>query len=182
MGDTTLDTKSIDSKTLENKEAVTNYYCGVTFELGGKEISLNPSTAINEIKTKGIECSLPERVDFGRVKDVFDNITKTLGAETYTWEHISDEIKDVPILSSVTDLLGEANLAVEQFHLKTAPTYVQPPTEPGHEKPPLRLIPTEDRLPTRYTVALSMNWQGDSGTLFGDLKLKGIVFKVSNEE
>lgn len=153
----------------------TNYYCGVTLELGGKEISLNPSTAINEVKTKGMECELPDRVDIGQVSEMFDGVTKSLGADQYTWDSLGNEIKDIPVLSDAVELLGDANLAVEQFHLKTAPSH----TKDGEN---LVAIAKENQEQTKYTVGLSMNWTGESGTLFGDLKLKGIFFKVSNEE
>ncbi|MCJ8274248.1 MAG: hypothetical protein MJK04_33230 [Psychrosphaera sp.] len=125
---------------------------------------------------------MPERVPLGRVSDIFDSVTSTLGAADYTWQDISKEIEGVPVLSSGVKLLGEANLAVEQFHLKMAPTYTQPDTVDGKKTPDPVKIADKDLLPTRYTVALSMMWTGESGKLFGDLKLKGIFFKVSNEE
>ena len=160
--------------------AKNKYYCGVSFELGGKEISLNPSTAINEIKTKGLECSLPDRVPLGRVSDIFDSVTSTLGAADYTWQYMKDQIKDIPVLSGGVELLGDANLAVEQFHLKMAPTFTQPPTPDGGTQP--ALVKIDKPADNLYTVGMSMLWTGDTGTLFGDLKLKGLFFKVSNEE
>ena len=44
-------------------------FFGMVLELGGKEISLEPQTAITEIKTKGIEVALPANqvVEIGSV-------------------------------------------------------------------------------------------------------------------
>ncbi|NEO48417.1 MAG: hypothetical protein F6K55_31625, partial [Moorea sp. SIO4A3] len=63
--------------------ADTKVFFGVSLELAGKTISLEPKNAINEIKEKGIEVELPagERVYLGTVGTSLGSIIGTLGVE-----------------------------------------------------------------------------------------------------
>ncbi|MEL7359650.1 MAG: hypothetical protein AAFN40_24350 [Cyanobacteria bacterium J06560_6] len=178
-------------------------FFGMVLELGGKEISLEPETAITEIKTKGIEVGLPQGqvVQIGGVGENLKSVLDSLGVDSTTFLEIKDvngvktaEIKDLPdiqVLQNVVNLLFNAQLAVEQFHVKVPPTHRIPPAAPGTQPTPGAPAPTPVPIPpaergeTAYTIGLSAVWQGDAGVLFGDpqtgLKLKGLFFKASNE-
>jgi hypothetical protein len=156
--------------------APTKFYCGVSFEMAGKEVKLDPSTAISEVKTQGLECTLPSRLALGIVSGIFDDVTKALDVE-YTWDDLKGNLEGVPVLEGAVTLLGNANLALEQFHIKLPPTHTPAITEGGELVPILK----EKQAPKYFTVAMSMIWEGDSGAIFGNLKLKGVFFKISNE-
>jgi hypothetical protein len=173
----------VEKTAVPAKKAPTKYYCGVAFELAGKEVRLDPSTAIGDIKFKGLECSLPSRVPLGQVDQIFDEVTGALGVD-YKYVTIKEQLKDVPVLSSVVDLLGQADLAIEQFHLKKAPTHKLPdPTkseDPATNKAVALTDAEKEKLSDDLTVAMSMTWDTASGEgkLFGNISLKGIYFKV----
>jgi hypothetical protein len=167
-------------------------YFGMVLELGGKEISLEPQTAITEIRTKGIDVALPpnQTVRIGGVGENLVNVLNSLGVDSSFLEIREEngvkraEIKDLPdidALKNVVNLLFDAQLTVEQFHVKVPPTH-RPAIAPATEPTP---IPAAERGDTAYTIGLSAVWIGDAGTLFGDpqngLKLKGLYFKASNE-
>ncbi|MEA5464474.1 hypothetical protein [Leptothoe sp. PORK10 BA2] len=172
-------------------------YFGMVLELGGKEISLEPQTAITEIRTKGIEVALPpdQTVEIGGVGENLKSILDSLNVESDSFLEIRTEtrngqvvkiaeIKDLPdieVLKNIVNLLFNAQLAIQQFHVKVPPTHRVGATPAD----PLVLIPATERGDTRYTIGLSATWIGDAGVLFGDpqtgLKLKGLFFKASNE-
>jgi hypothetical protein len=160
--------------------ATTKYYFGVSFEIAGKEVKLDPSTAVSDIKFKGLECSLPSRVPLGQVDQIFDQVTDALGVD-YKFGKMTDQLKDVPVLSNVVTLLGQADMAIEQFHLKKAPTHTLPDsTKPESDTNQAVPIADDKKADDDLTVAMSMTWDTASGegTLFGNIKLKGIYFKV----
>nr|VFJ49720.1 MAG: hypothetical protein BECKFW1821A_GA0114235_102410 [Candidatus Kentron sp. FW]VFJ52109.1 MAG: hypothetical protein BECKFW1821B_GA0114236_101129 [Candidatus Kentron sp. FW] len=163
--------------TKTDKAPSVKYHLGVAFEIGGKEIALDPSTALNEIKYKGMECALPNRVPLGDVRNIFDSVLDDLGVD-FTWGQIEEETKDIPIINKMTDLLGDAGLAIEEFRLKLPPSHKQ-----GKDGNPVALSETEKGL-TRFTVGMSMIWdtqgvEGEKeGKLFGNVYLKGLYFKV----
>ncbi|MEO1390391.1 MAG: hypothetical protein AAFV85_23925 [Cyanobacteria bacterium J06634_6] len=170
-------------------------FFGMVLELGGKEISLEPQTAITEIKTKGIEVALPANqvVEIGSVGANLKSVLDSLGVESDSFLEIKDvngtpvaEIKDLPdieVLKNIVNLLFNAQLSVEQFHVKVPPTHRI--TGGTAAAPTTALIPKTERAETAYTIGLSAVWIGDAGVLFGDpqtgLKLKGLFFKASNE-
>ncbi|ROS05149.1 hypothetical protein EDC56_0678 [Sinobacterium caligoides] len=157
-------------------ERKANVYCGVAFEFGGKEVALNPATAITEVKTKGLDCSLPGRVELGAVKDIFDDVTHALKAD-YTYAELKEAVGDIPILSGGLTLLGDGVLAVERFHLFIPPTeeYVITNGVKSETATPI----AEPRTPD-YDVGVSMTWGEGTGDLFGNIKLKGLFLRVSN--
>ncbi len=161
-------------------------FLGVVFDFDGKEIALEPTTAITELKTKGLECGLKpgERIDFGPVGGRLRGIFSALDMDASTLDSFldangkfkDDVLPDIDVLKNIVNLLFDAELAIEQFHLKIPPTR-RPPVPPATVGDPIT-----PALPTRYTVGLSATWGADGGKLIGNLKLKGVYFKVSNEQ
>ncbi|NEO15779.1 MULTISPECIES: hypothetical protein [Moorena] len=167
--------------------ADTKVFFGVSLELAGKTISLEPKNAINEIKEKGIEVELPagERVYLGTVGTSLGSIIGTLGVEAdfiVTADEAAqsggtlkegaidpDVLPDITVLQNAANLLLEAGLYVDEFHVRI---------------PGAATNGTVAKDKTAYTVGLSAEWQDDAGKLIDglDLKLRGIYFKVSNEE
>nr|VFK36477.1 MAG: hypothetical protein BECKSD772F_GA0070984_100215 [Candidatus Kentron sp. SD]VFK39132.1 MAG: hypothetical protein BECKSD772E_GA0070983_100215 [Candidatus Kentron sp. SD]VFK77800.1 MAG: hypothetical protein BECKSD772D_GA0070982_100214 [Candidatus Kentron sp. SD] len=167
------------------------YYAGVAFDIAGKEIALNPSTAINEIKYEGLECALTGgRVDLGEVSQIFDNVLHGLGVkeDDFSWKKLKSTTKGIPIIESAADLLGDANLCIEEFYLKLPATHKRNVKNPNDATQDMELSKTTapKKAPTQYTVGLSMIWdtQGTDadgkreGHLFGNIYLKGLYFKV----
>ena len=62
----------------------TKLFFGVSLELGGKVISLEPKNAIQDLKTKGIEVELPagERVYLGTAGSSLNSIFNALGVDS----------------------------------------------------------------------------------------------------
>lgn len=159
----------------------TKVFFGVSLELAGKTISLEPKNAITELKEKGIEVELPpgERVYLGTVGSSLNSIMSTLGVssteiesflEPTTGELKADALPDITVLQDAANLLVEAGLYVDEFHVRI----------PGAAAANGKVV--KDK--TAYTVGLSAEWQEDSGQLIDglDLKLRGVYFKISNEE
>jgi hypothetical protein len=169
--------------------AATKAFLGVVFDFDGKEIALEPTTAITELRTKGLECGLKpgERIDFGPVGGRLYGLFEALDMDTATLDSFLDKdtgklkegvLPDIEVLNNIINLLLTAQLAIEQFHLKIPPTHRAP-------NPPRVLTPADKITPplqTLYTVGLSATWGADGGKLIGNLKLKGVYFKVSNEQ
>ncbi|NEQ45858.1 MAG: hypothetical protein F6K00_20870 [Leptolyngbya sp. SIOISBB] len=161
----------------------TKVYFGVALELAGKVIALEPKNAINELKEKGIEVELPpgERVYLGTVGQSLNSILQTLGAvedgETASFltedgKLNEDELPDISALKTAANLVVDAGLYVDAFHVRI----------PGSAAPAGGTGPaTKDK--TAYTVGLSAEWVEDAGQLIEglDLKLRGVYFKVSNQ-
>ncbi|NEO48824.1 MAG: hypothetical protein F6K55_33920, partial [Moorea sp. SIO4A3] len=80
-----------------------------------------------------------------------------------------DVLPDITVLQNAANLLLEAGLYVDEFHVRI---------------PGAATNGTVAKDKTAYTVGLSAEWQDDAGKLIDglDLKLRGIYFKVSNEE
>ncbi|NEP24283.1 hypothetical protein [Moorena sp. SIO3I6] len=167
--------------------AETKVFFGVSLELAGKTISLEPKNAINEIKEKGIEVELPagERVYLGTVGTSLNSILQTLGAvESGTTASFlnedgtlkSDELPDITVLQDAASVLVEAGLYVDEFHVRIPGSSASTTNADGKK--------VVDKTKTAYTVGLSAEWQENSGQLIDglDLKLRGVYFKISNEE
>lgn len=169
-------------------------FFGVVLELDGKEISLQPKNAITQIAEKGIEVELPpgEQVALGTVGERLKGILTALGidANSDSLNFINDdgtinaaELPDIPALQRVVNVFSTANLAIEEFHLRLPAT--GKPTNSGQ---PSTTSPSKSD--TAYTVGLSATWipdpntGNDPGQLIDglDLSLRGLYFKVSNEE
>lgn len=174
--------------------AETKVYFGVALELAGKTIALEPKNAIDEIKTKGIEVELPpgERVYLGTVGQSLGQIFGTLGVEQATTDKFlnadgslkESELPDIPALKKAAGLVLDAGLFVDEFHVRIPGTAAgTTPTLPAGT-PPAPGSTGAAKEKTAYTVGLSAEWQADAGNLIDglDLKLRGIYFKVSNEE
>ena len=162
-------------------------FFGVSLELAGKTISLEPKNAIEDLKEKGIEVELPagERVYLGTVGTSIGTIIETLGVQadfivtekeatdsggTLTEGAIkSDFLPNIDVLQDAAELVLEAGLYVDEFHVRI---------------PGAATSGTVTKEKTAYTVGLSAEWQDDAGQLIDglDLKLKGVYFKISNEE
>ena len=179
---------------MSDTETKTKVFFGVSLELAGKTISLEPKNAIDEIKEKGIEVELPagERVYLGTVGTSLINIMGTLGValdpddnennfilteDTEIDGRIVEKgsinptlLPDIDVLEQAANLVLEAGLYVDEFHVRIPGAA----TENGKV--------AQDK--TAYTVGLSAEWQDDAGQLIEglDLKLRGIYFKISNEE
>ncbi|NEO68808.1 hypothetical protein [Moorena sp. SIO3H5] len=165
----------------------TKVFFGVSLELAGKTISLEPKNAISELKEKGIEVELPagERVYLGTVGTSIGSIMSTLGVEDTSFIVTDKDVEaddtltegaikasflpDIAVLQNAADLVLEAGLYVDEFHVRI---------------PGAATSGTVTKEKTAYTVGLSAEWQDDAGQLIDglDLKLKGVYFKVSNEE
>ncbi|AOX01286.1 hypothetical protein BJP34_19240 [Moorena producens PAL-8-15-08-1] len=172
---------------MSETETKTKVFFGVSLELAGKIISLDPKNAIDEIKEKGIEVELPagERVYLGTVGTSFNTILQTLGAvdegETASFLNTdgtlnTEELPDITVLQNAANLLVEAGLYVDEFHVRI------PGSTANETVSENTTVVKKDK--TAYTVGLSAEWQDDAGQLIDglDLKLRGIYFKVSNEE
>lgn len=145
----------------------TQVFLGVGIQLGDETFFLEPKKAISDIKKYGLEVGLPEGkiIPLGSVQSGVNGILDTIspGTRLPTKEQVPT------MLQSGWDALLSAEIAVTDFHVKV----------PGSEtKIPGTAIKQET---TQFTVGLSATWQGDKGTLFGNVKLRGIFVKVSNE-
>ena len=117
---------------------------GVAFDLNGQAIALQPKEAIDEIATKGIELTLPERLPLGDAGSGIDSILKSLNSDyravalkktgseyslldgsplnpedrdkNYIYKNV--ESLDITVLTSVYEKVMKAQLAVEKFHVK----------------------------------------------------------------
>ena len=154
----------------------THVKLGVTFDLNGKPISLQPKEAIDKIKENGIELTLPERMELGEAGTGIDSILKKLGSDRVVslapsnnsdLKYIENNLPNFPLLKDAYKKVVTAHLNVERFHAKI----------PGSAtKKADGSIETE----IKYTIGLSATWH-----LTGDetgLTLTGIYFEVSNEE
>ena len=152
-------------------------FFGVVLELAGTEIPLEPKNAITEIKQKGLEVELPpdKTVSLGtvgqRLKDIMDalGVEDTSFIDESTGSIKASSLPDLQAVQTLVNVLTQANLTIEEFHLRVPPTGTNT---------------TVNKSETAYTVGLSATWTGDAGTLIEsmDLKLKGLYLKVSNEE
>ncbi|NEO39144.1 MAG: hypothetical protein F6J90_23530 [Moorea sp. SIOASIH] len=186
------DTETQTTDETQTTETKTKVFFGVSLELAGKTISLDPKNDINEIKEKGIEVELPagERVYLGTVGTSFNTILQTLGAvdedkrasflnEDGTLN--TEELPDITVLQNAANLLVEAGLYVDEFHVRI-PGSTANQTVTDQTTSEETTVVKKDK--TAYTVGLSAEWQDDAGQLIDglDLKLRGIYFKISNEE
>ena len=161
----------------------TKVYFGLVFDVDGKEVSLEPTTAINDIKENGIECGLPANttVSLGRAGDRINGILKTFGTDSTiptTDKEIEATLPDIEALQTAYKKVVDAVLTIEDFHVKI----------PGSKAKAIN-----PNASTLYTIGLSATWpeipknedntppaSGETGV--GSLALKGIYLTVSNEQ
>jgi hypothetical protein len=163
--------------------ATTKVYFGVSLELNGTVISLEPKNAIQDLKTKGIEVELPpgERVYLGTAGGSLKSIFNTLGVDDLD-DYVNDDgtlneqqLPDIAPLRTAARIVSSAGLYVEEFHLRI------PGRNPTNTANPDAIQNTKDS--TAYTVAVSAEWKDGQGRLIEglDLQLRGLYFKVSNQ-
>ena len=178
----------------------TKVFFGVSLELAGKTISLEPKNAITEIKEKGIEVELPpgERVYLGTVGSSLNSIMRTLGVDSAEIDSFldadgslkQDALPEISVLQNAANLLVEAGLYVDEFHVRIPgssanETVNETVTDQNTSETTTTVVKkVVKKEKTAYTVGLSAEWQDDAGQLIDglDLKLRGVYFKVSNEE
>ena len=173
----------------------TKVFFGVSLELAGKTISLEPKNAITEIKEKGIEVELPpgERVYLGTVGSSLNSIMGTLGVDSAEIDSFldadgslkQDALPEISVLQNAANLLVEAGLYVDEFHIRipgSSANENETVTDQNTNETTTTTVVKKEK--TAYTVGLSAEWQDDAGQLIDglDLQLKGVYFKVSNEE
>ncbi len=162
----TLD--SSNTQVAEQNSPHTDVYLGLVFDYNGTKIPLEPKSAINDIKEKGLECGLPggQRIAIGSLANGLKTLQADFGIDTSAVTDSDGNLAiPVPGLSNVFKQIMLAQLAVESFHLKI----------PGTAAP--------QGTPTLYTLGLSATWPQGTGDLIPGmhLQLLGIYFKVSNE-
>lgn len=176
------------AKAAKAADPKTNVRLGVTFDLNGETIALEPKQAITEIKQKGIDLELPKRMVLGQVGKNVDAIFTQLGSKM-TVEEIKGNLPEFTPLTALYDKVTEATLSVERFHAKIPGdgTETKLPGDEKIEKPdPVKKTVNgteakpEAKKPILYTIGLSATWELD-GTETG-LTLTGIYFEVSNEK
>ena len=145
----------------------TQVFLGVSIQLGTEIFYLEPKKAISDAQKYGMEIGLPEgkTIDLGTVGEGIDSILDTISPGT----KLPSQDKVPPQLQSAFKTLTSANISITDFHVKV----------PGSETKT-----SDGSLETHayYTVGLSATWDGDHGHLFGNVSIKGIFVKVSNEE
>lgn len=159
-------------------------YLGIVLELAGKEISLEPKTAITEIKTKGMEVGLPpgQRID---LKTVQENLLTVLNAvdvdsrsflDQQTGALLEEALPDIDALKNAVNLMLGARLGVEQFHVRVPPSYTlypsgaTVPTVPA-DSPPIITNPDGSKLvPISATITNPNKTQGAPPTIPNPLR------------
>ena len=148
----------------------TQVFLGVAIQLGKETFYLEPKKAISDTKKYGMEIGLPKDkiINLGTVKDGVDSILKTISGSSNTKLPTEQEVPD--LLKPTFRMISSAEISITDFHVKVPGTETKTPDGKSPETT------------TYYTVGLSATWDGDHGKLFGDVSLKGIFVKVSNEE
>ena len=135
-------------------------YLGVVLEINGKEIALEPKTAINKIKEQGIEAELPAgtEVRLGSIAGGLEAFVKKIDTSFKL-----PAKADVPgPLQGMYDALTTVELTVNDLYLKV------PPQVPAGGK-------------SSYRLGIYVGWPTPQ-TLIGDLSLKGFSVKVQQIE
>lgn len=135
-------------------------YLGVVLEINGKEIALEPKTAINKIKEQGIEAELPAgtEVRLGSIAGGLQGFVQkfqpgfTFPAKT-----------DLPTpLQGVYGALTTVELTINDLYIKV------PPKEPAGGK-------------NSYRLGIYVGWPTPQ-ELVGNLSLKGFSVKIQQIE
>jgi hypothetical protein len=134
-------------------------YFGIVLEVNGKEIALEPKTAINKIKDQGIEAELPPgtEVHLGSIAGGLEAFVKTIDS---SFSLPKKEDLPLPVLQDSYEALKTAELTINDLYLK---------------------IPPAGQGPKSYRLGLYVGWP-DAKALVGSLKLKGFSLKIDGTE
>ncbi|WP_143286576.1 hypothetical protein [Burkholderia ubonensis] len=135
----------------------THLVFGLNFNLHGTMVPVSTDDIANA-KAKGIEFTLPERVNLGTLTDFQAWFKKQFGIDLPLGTDLP------PPLGAIMNKLTTLDVSVEQFHVKI----------PGTDTPDA---------PKLYTLAMSAIWPADGGIplIPGVLTIDGAVFGASNE-
>jgi hypothetical protein len=129
-------------------------YFGIVLDVNGKEIALEPKTAINKIKEQGIEAELPAgtEVHLGSVGGGLQGFVRTIDP---TFNLPKQEDLPLPILQQAYGTLTTAEITINDLYLKIPP---------GNGA-------------KSYRLGLYVGWP-EPKDLVGSLKLKGFSLKI----
>jgi len=129
-------------------------YFGIVLEVNGKEIALEPKTAIDQIKEKGIEAELPPgtEVHLGSLGGGLQGFATKLGVNLPAKTDLP-----LPVLQEAYDTLISAELTINDLYLKIPP----------------------NNATKSYRLGLYVGWP-QAKDLVGDLKLKGFSLKIDS--
>jgi hypothetical protein len=132
-------------------------YFGIVLEVNGKEIALEPKTAINKIKEQGIEAELPAgtEVHLGSMAGGLEKFVQTIDPK-FALPDQND--LPLPALQNAYGALKTAELTINDLYLK--------------------IPPANSTDSTSYRLGLYVGWSGQAQTLVGSLKLKGFSVKL----
>lgn len=136
-------------------------YLGVVLEIGGKEVALEPKTAINRIKEEALEVELPKgtEVQLGSIAGGLEGFAKSV----YPGFKLPAK-DDLPLegLRGVYGVLTTAELTINDIYLK---------------------IPAEKDskgMPISYRLGIYVGWQ-EPVNLVGSLRLKGFSVRIEQD-
>lgn len=137
-------------------------YFGVVLEINGKEIALEPKTAINQIKAQGLEAQLPPgtEVRLGSIAGGLEGFVKGIDP---TFALPKKEDLPLPALQSAYGTLTTAELTINDLYLKI------PPTPVGGNRPP-----------TSYRLGIYIGWPNSVSLIGETLKLRGFSIRVES--
>jgi len=129
-------------------------YFGIVLEVNGKEIALEPKTAIDKIKEQGIEAELPPgtEVHLGSVGGGLQGFVQTIDKKFSLPDKTDLPLK---VLQDAYDTLTSAEITINDLYLK---------------------IPPGDGAKS-YRLGLYVGWP-HAKDLVGSLKLKGFSLKI----
>jgi len=137
-------------------------YMGVVLEINGKEIALEPKTAITNIKQTGLEAGLPAgtEVHLGSIAGGLEGFIQKI-----------DTSFKLPPKTDIPGPLQGMYGALTSVELTVNDLYVNIPPTAEKGKP---------QASTGYRLGLYVGWP-EPQTLVGDLKLKGFSIKIENK-
>ncbi len=139
-------------------------YFGVVLEINGKEIALEPKTAINKIKELGLEAQLPPgtEVHLGSIANGLEGFVQGIDPN---FKLPPKEDLPLPALQKAYETLRSAELTINELYLKIPP------------KPA-----TGDAPPTTYRLGVYIGWPASVSLIGESLKLKGFSLKIASTE
>lgn len=156
----------------------TDVSLGIVLEINDKIIPLRPKTALNRIKTDGIEVGLPAglRVDLGPIGEDIDTIIQMFDSD---WADgtLSNKLSSLPEpLDTIAEKVVNAHFSIEAFHLSIKPN------TPGDSA----TLKTDESIKS-FTLGMSLTWDPNASDAkaqppeLGGVKLRGIFLTLSNE-
>ena len=165
----TANTETANTETANTETAnteTTGFNVGITFEVSGKEITVQPKNPINEVSEKGFEFSLLEPVNLGKIGEGIDQLFEDFGYRG----KVSKQLKGLP---APLDNLAGTIMQLELIIIKCA-IKIPPKAPEGSES-------IEASKATSFEFGIAAKWS-ESKKLFGNIKMKGIYFEVSRGE